>query len=685
MSNQEHTNKLISEKSPYLLQHAHNPVDWYPWGDEAFKKARQEDKPVLLSIGYSTCHWCHVMAHESFEDDEVAALINELFVAVKVDREERPDVDAVYMEVCQALTGRGGWPLTAFLTPDKTAFYAGTYFPKQSQHGILGLMDLLPTIAGLWRDEHQKVIAQSAELQRALGERRADAAAGEIGLADVQNAVASLAANFDGVFGGFGPAPKFPSPHTLTFLLRTNTLGNQPNARRMVETTLHAMARGGLYDHIGFGFSRYSTDNRWLVPHFEKMLYDNALLTIAYLEAFQLTGDEFCRRVAEQTLTYVAREMTAPDGAFYSAQDADSDGGEGLYYLLRPDEVESVLGKDDARLFCDWYDITEGGNFEGSNIPNLIKNDGYTDEDERLGALRARMYDWRKTRVKLFKDDKILTAWNALMIAAYATAYRILGKPEYKNAAENAARFITGTMTRPDGRLFVRYRDGEAAGDGYLDDYAFTAWAMLELYAATYDVQYLDVAATFAETMTARFEDKAQGGYFLYPDDAEQLMLRPKQTFDAATPSGNAVAAAVLVRLSRLTADDKWEARAARQLHFLAGDIKAMPAAHCFALSAAMTALYPSTEIVVTAADDDAGDAVRAALSGVFAPNAAVLVKTPDNAARLDARAPFAQAYTIPNEGVRVFVCKNKTCDAPFTALDELTRRLSEKPVPADG
>ena len=675
MSNNRKPNRLVYEKSPYLLQHAHNPVDWYPWGDEAFEKARQEDKPVFLSIGYSTCHWCHVMERVSFEDETVAGYLNEHFVAIKVDREERPDIDAVYMRVTQALTGQGGWPMSVFLTPDKTAFYAGTYFPKQSRFGMSGFSEVLAAIVKLWRDDRNKLLRQSGEIIKRLGSERRQPAS-RVTKKEPAVAFELFRSGFDNRYGGFGPSPKFPTPHNLMFLLRYYKAEHQKQALEMTETTLKSMYRGGLFDHVGGGFSRYSTDDKWLVPHFEKMLYDNALLVLAYLEAYQATKNPLYKRVAEKTLRYIEREMTHPAGGFYSAQDADSEGAEGKYYVWTPGEVQKTLGAEDGGAFCRWFGITETGNFEGTSIPNLLTNEAYAEPNDTIEALLPKLYDVRLSRAKLFKDEKILTAWNALMIAALGKAYWVLGDDKYKAAAERAAAFVKDRLTRPDGRLYVRWHDGEAAGTGYLDDYAYLAWAMLQLYEATADVTYFESALRHAEAMCRLFEDRESGGFYLYGDDSEQLMLRPKETYDGATPSGNAVAAFVLVRLSKLTAGDKWVARAERQLAFLSSYIKEYPAARCFGLMAAMLELYPSKELVVTGASADNIQKIREALGPVFSPDMTILIKTAENEERLAAAAPFTADYPVTPGNVLYYICENHTCAAPVESLEELTKHL---------
>ncbi len=677
MPNERKPNRLIHEKSPYLRQHAYNPVDWYPWGEEAFNKAEAEDKPVFLSIGYSTCHWCHVMERESFEDDEVAEYLNRYFVSIKVDREERPDIDAVYMRVTQALTGQGGWPMTVFLTPGKQAFYAGTYFPKQSRYGITGLLDILASVVKLWDADRNKLILQSGEIQNWLNGQESRPSE-HLSKNELHTAYKTFLQDYDEQFGGFGAAPKFPTPHNLMFLLRYYAAEHTDEALKMTEGTLRAMYRGGLFDHIGGGFSRYSTDAKWLVPHFEKMLYDNALLVILYLEAFQVSGDALYRWIAEKTLKYIQREMTHPEGGFYSAQDADSEGAEGKYYVFRPETLYETLGSEDGAYFCRWFGITETGNFEGASIPNLIDNDAYTDSNDRIDAMINKIYPVRSARTKLFKDEKILTAWNALMITAYAKAYMVLGNEAYRSAAERAAGFIRDKLTRPDGRLLVRWHDGEAAGTGYLDDYAYTAWAMLCLYEATYDISYLETAVSLAEKLCALFEDQENGGFYLYASDSEQLVLRPKETYDGATPSGNSVAGYVLIRLAKLTADDKWIRRGGRQLSFLAAYIKEYPSARCLGLMAAQLELYPAKEVVIATGPHEDMTHIRKALGNEFAPNQTILVKTADNAKRLAALAPFTESYGIDTEKTLCYICENNTCSAPIAGLEALSEQLKK-------
>ncbi|MGE5507905.1 MAG: thioredoxin domain-containing protein [Chitinophagales bacterium] len=602
-------NRLIDEKSPYLLQHAHNPVDWFPWGEEAFAKAKRENKPIFLSIGYSTCHWCHVMERESFEDDEVAAVLNEHFVAIKVDREERPDVDQVYMDVCQALTGQGGWPLTVLLTPEREPFFAATYLPKRSRGGWTGLVDLLRAVATQWRTDPARLSEVSRKITESLRHRNTTPGRGaaELGPEVLDAAVATLAGQFDPEYGGFGRAPKFPLPHQLIFLLYQGALTGNAGATAMAERTLGGMRRGGLCDQVGLGFSRYSTDRRWLVPHFEKMLYDNALLALAYLDAVRLTGESRWGRAAREIFTYVRRDLTGNEGAFYAAEDADSEGVEGKFYLWTPAEVEAVLGPEQGREFCARFDITPAGNFGGRSIPNLIHRvwPAGEEEEKRLGEARERLWAAREKRVHPYKDDKVLTAWNGLMIAALARGAATLDEPAYAQAAARAADFLWHHVRRPDGRLLARYRDGEAAYLGYLDDYAFLAWGLLELYEATYAPGHLARCLTLVRDMQALFWDEQDGGYFFAGRDAEELFLRPKEFYDGALPSGNSVAALVLTRLAHLTGDPALEEEASQAFAAAAAPAASHPTGHTLLLHAAQWRLHPVSRVVVSGPTSD--------------------------------------------------------------------------------
>ena len=640
-------NRLKQEKSPYLMQHGENPVDWYPWGEEAFQKAAKEDKSVFLSIGYSTCHWCHVMAHESFEDQGVANLLNREFISIKVDREERPDIDAVYMSVCQAMTGSGGWPLTIFMTPEQKPFFAGTYLPKRGAYGRYGLMELLERVADLWKNNREELLKAGNQITAAINQEQTGTGK-KPDRQLVERAYSQLARRFDHKWGGFGGAPKFPTPHNLLFLMRYADVTLESNAMKMVEITLEEMARGGIFDHIGGGFSRYSTDPMWLVPHFEKMLYDNALLLMAYVKAYQHTKRESFADTARRTADYILRELTSAEGGCYCGQDADSDGVEGKYYVFTPEEVKSVLGAEDGADFCRLYDISNSGNFEGKSIPNRIRSseDGWDMDDPRLNKL----YEYRLNRTKLHKDDKILLSWNAWAMLALAKAGQVLEESSYLDAAIRIHDFIESKMLTEHDRLYLRYRDGEAAYVGQLEDYGVYALALLELYRATFDVEYLQAAVHRAKQMIELFEDKTNGGYFMTAFDGEQLIARPKETYDGAMPSGNSVAAMVLQTLASLTGERSWQAAADRQLSFFAGEIGEYPSASCFGVLAMMDALYPHRELVCATRDGMPSELAEY-LKKHPADDLHVLLKNMKNAEALAECAPFTQDYPIPEQG----------------------------------
>ncbi len=670
-------NQLIHEKSPYLLQHAYNPVNWFPWGTEAFEKAKREDKPIFLSIGYSTCHWCHVMAHESFEDEEVAATLNRDFVAIKVDKEERPDVDAVYMAVCQALTGSGGWPLTILMTPDQKPFYAGTYLPKQRRYSMPGLLELLNAAQEQWKTDREKILKSGEQITQAIHQETGAGGNTQPKREDLSAAYAIFSQSFDREYGGFGSKPKFPSPHNLMFLLRYSAAEENTDALAMVEKTLQQMYRGGMFDHIGFGFSRYSTDEKWLVPHFEKMLYDNALLTITYLEAYQLTGTELYGTVATKILKYIQREMTDSDGGFYSAQDADSDGVEGKYYVYTPQEVAELLGEEDGRYFDHTFQITEKGNFEKKSIPNLIHAKQIDPPDKRVEALIPKVYDYRLTRTKLHRDDKILTAWNALMIVAFAKAYRVLKDKKYLDIAEKAMDFLRNHLYEDSGKLHVRFRAGDATGTGHIDDYAFTVWALLELYESNFHADYLEQALFFQRKLLSDFLDEKDGGFFLTAKDAEHLIYRPKETYDGAIPSGNSVVGYNLMQLARLTGSPELEETAAQQLQFLAGAMQTYPAGFSFSLIAQMLALYPGRELVAVIKDNSDLEELKQLLWKKFLPNLSVLVIDEQNADKIHSLAPFTKDYGMKNGESTYYICQNNACFAPVNDLTELASMLS--------
>ncbi|HEX3011568.1 MAG TPA: thioredoxin domain-containing protein [Syntrophomonadaceae bacterium] len=674
MPNVSKHNRLNLEKSPYLLQHAYNPVNWYPWGEEAFARARQDDKPIFLSIGYSTCHWCHVMAHESFEDDETAALLNQDYICIKVDREERPDIDHVYMSVCQAMTGQGGWPLTIIMTPDQKPFFAATYIPKHSGR-MVGLMELLPRITQMWREQRGTILNSSEEIHAWMQESEQKVADGTVNEQLLHQAFGYLSDNFDQQYGGFGNAPKFPTPHNIMFLLRYYHWTGKKRALTMAEKTLQSMYRGGIYDHIGFGFARYSTDKYWLVPHFEKMLYDNALLAIAYLEAYQVTGDTLYSRVAEEIFTYVLRDMASPGGGFYSAQDADSEGAEGKFYLWDRDEVIQILGEADGDQFCKMYDITAEGNFEGKNIPNRIKGDPAEPSPE--DCIR-KLFACREQRVHPHRDDKILTSWNGIMIAALAMGARVLQNGNYLQAAEKAADFILRSLTRDDGRLLSSWRDGKAGCPAFAGDYANLIWGLLELYQSGFQARYLKAALQLNHDLLKHFWDPNQGGVFLYGEDAEQLAARPRDWFDGALPSSNSVTALNLLRLSLLTGDQELTDRAQTQLETQAGVVAEIPAGSAFYLMAAAMYLAGPQQIVVVGdkENEDTGRMIETVHSA-FIPFALTLFKDMEDK-ELSILVPHIDGMKMVEDKPTVYVCKNFTCQSPVNELSALQKTLGE-------
>lgn len=663
-------NHLAEEKSPYLLQHAENPVEWYPWGEEAFRRAETEDKPIFLSIGYSTCHWCHVMAHESFENEKIAEILNQNYIAVKVDREERPDVDSVYMSVCQAMTGQGGWPLTIIMTPACRPFFAGTYLPPKARYGMTGLDELLNMIADRWKNEKKRLLQAGDEILNFLNEQNKVNLQGEPDKHLVKEGFAQFLERFDGKYGGFGSAPKFPTPHNLLFLMEYGKKEQKEEALKMVEKTLSQMYRGGIFDHVGGGFSRYSTDEKWLVPHFEKMLYDNALLAIAYLEAYTLTGKDLYLMVAERTLQYVKAELTDEKGGFYCGQDADSDGVEGRYYVFDPDEIKEYLGDYDGEYFCSWYDITYHGNFEGKSIPNLINNPRFEERNSRIAKINHALYPIRRKRTSLHKDDKILLSWNGLMITAFAKAYAVTGEESYLKTALKAEQFITQKLVK-GGKLLVRYRDGDSAGEGKIDDYAFYCYALLMLYRVTYRVEFLEKALSFATDMTEQFFDMKNGGFYIYATDAQKLIVRSKEIYDGAVPSGNAAAAFVLYKLAQITGEEKWQELFHKQIRFLAGNIADYPSAYSFTLLALMQVLYPSRELICMEPSAEEIEELRRI--GERDSNLAIIVKTKENAGRLKKAVPLSESYGIIPGKPQYYLCTRNRCQAPVDSLKEIS------------
>lgn len=677
---QQRANRLINEKSPYLLQHAYNPVDWFPWCEETFTKAKVEDKPIFLSIGYSTCHWCHVMERESFEDEEVAGLLKKHFISIKVDREERPDIDSLYMSFCQALTGQGGWPLTIIMTPDKKPFYAGTYFPKISKYGRAGLMDILEKIGQMWKEKREDIEKSSKDIYRAVSESVTSNQKSEMPKEIIHETFSGLKDSFDLLYGGFGNAPKFPTPHNLSFLLRYFKSNKKEEALKMVEKTLEQMYKGGIFDHIGFGFSRYSTDEKWLVPHFEKMLYDNALLAISYLEAYQLTQNNRYKKIVEKIFTYILRDMTSKEGGFYCAEDADSEGIEGKFYVWDAEEILRVLGNEDGKLFCKYYDITDKGNFEGKSIPNLIhtsledieNNKGL---EEKLEYCREKLFEHRLKRIHPHKDDKILTSWNGLMIAALSYGGRVLNNKKYIDAAKKATDFVLKSLTTEDKRLLARFRDGQAAYIATIDDYAFLIWGLIELYEAIFDTVYLEYAINLNNDMLTFFWDEEKGGLFISSKDSEELVLRTKDIYDGATPSGNSVATINMLRLARITEDKELEEKALSQFDTFGGNILNNPNAYTHFMMAFVFANMPPKEIVLAGEinDKDINKMVQK-INSKFLPFTTVVLNNRDEA--LYKLVPSVKDKDKKNSKATAYVCENFTCSMPTTDLQEFVTHL---------
>jgi len=689
-------NRLINELSPYLRQHAHNPVDWYPWGTEAFERAQSEDKPIFLSIGYSTCHWCHVMAHESFEDPEVARLMNEAFVSIKVDREERPDIDSVYMSICHLMTGGGGWPLTIIMTPDKRPFFAATYIPRAGRFGLIGMMELIPGVRELWTSRRGEALNVSGRIATLLQQTSQGMPGAELNETTLELAYEQLAKLFDGRHGGFSNAPKFPTPHNLLFLLRYWKRTGDSAALDMVEKTLQAMRRGGIYDHVGFGLHRYATDSQWLVPHFEKMLYDQAMSAMAYTEAYQATGKGDYGKTAREIFTYVLRDMTAPEGGFYSAEDADSEGEEGKFYLWTQEEVFRLFGDEERDFVARVFNIEKDGNFaeqrtgrkSGVNILHVTKSLeelasdlslSRSDLESHLEAIRQKLSAYREKRVHPMKDDKILTDWNGLMIAALAKGAQYFDEPEYAEAARHAADFLVGNMRKTDGRLWHRYRDGQAGVQANLDDYAFLVWGLVELYEAVFAVKYLRVAVELTEHMLRHFWDGDTGGLYLTPEDGESLLVRKKEIHDGAIPSGNSVAMLNLLRLGRMTATPDWEEKAAAVGRAFSQSVKQSPSAHSQLMVALDFGVGPSYEVVIAgnAQAEDTSTMVKA-LRTRFLPNKVVLLNPDEqDSPEMSQLAAFTRNQTSIEGKATAYVCLNYNCKSPTTDVNKMLELLS--------
>ncbi len=699
-------NRLAKESSPYLQKHAANPVDWYPWGPEAFEKARKEDKPIFLSIGYSTCHWCNVMEEESFNDPEVAALMNEAFVSIKVDREERPDIDSVYMSASMLITGSGGWPLTILMTPEKKPFFAGTYIPKTARFGRTGMMEFIPSIKDVWENRREDVMRSTQSILAAMASANSAVTAGkadgpgpaehgkdELGKKELEATYEELKARFDADEGGFGQAPKFPSPHNLMYLLRYHKRTGQEYALHMVETTLRAMRAGGLYDHLGYGFHRYSTDKQWLVPHFEKMLYDQAMHAMAYTEAFQATGNEEYARTAREIFTYVMEEMTSPEGGFYSADDADSEGEEGTFYLWRESEIRDVLGPEDAERALRHFNVKAGGNFTdqsqgqqgaptGENILHIDRDTlSRAEGDKDFEEIRLRLLAYRNKREHPFRDDKVLADWNGLMIAALAKGSGALGNEtgdvQYAEAAQRAADFVLAKMRLKGGALAHRWRAGNAGIRAGAEDYAYLIWALVELYEAVFDPRYLEAALELSDVFVDEFLDEASGGFYLTSDSGEKLITRPMEVYDGAAPSYNSVAMFSLLRLSRLTGNASLEEKAHGVAAAFSANVRQAPSAHTMLMSALDLGVGPSHEVVIVGMrGDSATEAMLRAVHSVFVPGKVVLFVDSDSPARIRKVAKFTQWMGMKDGKATAYVCTDYVCKSPTNDLKKMLELL---------
>jgi uncharacterized protein len=684
-TNHRSGNRLINETSPYLLQHAHNPVDWYPWGEEALKRAKEEDRPILLSIGYSACHWCHVMEKESFENEEIAKTMNDRFVNIKVDREERPDLDEVYMNAVQVMTGSGGWPMTIFLTPDLIPFHAGTYFPPEDRMGTPGFPKILNVVSDYYQNHRGEVIKINDQLREALHQlTRVIPSKDDMDLKVLEKAFEALAGQFDPTYGGFGGAPKFPSSLTLSFLLRYWKRAGSKRALEMVETTLEKMANGGMYDQLGGGFHRYSVDERWLIPHFEKMLYDNALLTRTYAEAYQATRKGIYRRVVQETLEYILREMTSPEGGFYSAQDADSEGVEGKYYVWTRDQIKGLLGKELGVPFCTYYGVTPQGNFEGKmSVLYVATSREKIPEFHGIKAQaieaffregREKLLLEREKRIKPNRDEKVLVSWNGLMISGFVDGFRISGRSEYVQAAKDAAQFILHKMKK-NGLLMRVFNKGRAHVKAYSEDYAFLIQALLDLYEATFEIEWLKEAEAMNREMIRQFWDEAQGGFFFTGTENEALITRSKHPYDNVTPSSNSVAVFNLLRLSSLTGDESLKAKAEKTLQLFYGYLSEHPSGFGQMLSGLSFFFSPEEIGVIGKQSDPITQSMMKEIHLAYLPNKILSFKDPQKQVKGD-WLPFLKDKGRVDEPA-VFVCKGFTCLPPVKDVEELKKILS--------
>ena len=684
----QYVNRLAKESSPYLLQHKNNPVDWYPWGDEAFQKALELNRPIFLSIGYSTCHWCHVMEEESFEDEQVAQLLNDNFISIKVDREERPEIDHLYMTVCQAMTGKGGWPLTIIMTPDKYPFFAGTYFPKKGRMGRPGMIELLPAISDAWVNKKDELIQSANQIKKYLIDSNNKELGDQLNQTILTTTNSQFINRYDKTHGGFGTKPKFPSPHNLIYLLRYHNMSGDKTSLLMVEKTLQEMRLGGIFDHVGFGFHRYSTDTEWILPHFEKMLYDQAMLTLAYTEAYQITNNQLYKDTAEEILYYVQRNMTDKRGGFYSAEDADSEGEEGLFYLWTIDEIKNILSNVESELLINTYGLNKEGNYDDEATGNRTeKNILYLKEPinnielkNRLNQIIEKLYQAREKRIHPLKDDKILTDWNGLMIAAYAKAGDVFNSDDYIQQAEKSAQFILKNLTDNNGRLLKRYRNGNAGVDAHLDDYAFFIWGLLELYEATFNVTYLAEAIQLSNIMVDEFWDVTNGGFFLGGESSEKLIVRAKTGYDGAMPSGNSVAAMNCSKLNRITGETKWAEISDKIFITFSNEIQKTPSGYASMVNAFLFNTDNPKEIVIVGSGKDS-DTISAIekIKSEYVPNKVIIFKdTDDELNKLSPLAKWTVTQETIDEKTTYYICQDFACKIPTTDLNLALKFINE-------
>ncbi len=689
MKKERKPNRLINEKSPYLLQHAYNPVDWYPWCEEAFEKAKKEDKPIFLSIGYSTCHWCHVMERESFEDEEIAEILNKYYVPIKVDREERPDIDAIYMSVCQMMTGTGGWPLTIIMTPDKKPFFAGTYFPKEGYYGRPGLKEILLRIAELWQKDRRKILESAEKVEQVLKEtERESYMEGNLDESVIHRGFSELFSSFDTVYGGFGQAPKFPIPHNLMFLMRYYRRTKNEKAIEMVKFTLEKMRYGGIWDFVGFGFHRYSTDREWLLPHFEKMLYDNALLLFTYSEAYQITKEKLFKDTAEKIAEYLIRDMRDKEGAFYSAEDADSEGEEGKFYLWSAEELKKVLSEDEFSIVRKVFHIEDEGNFleeatkrktgknilyMGKSISEHAKEMGMDEEEleKKLEEIRVKLFKEREKRVRPLRDEKILTDWNGLAIAGFSKAGVALGREEYIRIAKECADFVLEKLKDNNGFLLHRYKDGEAKIYGFLEDYAYLIWGLTELYFVTFEGKYLKEALRLTDMVIKHFWDEENWGFFQSPDFGEKVLVRKKEIYDGATPSGNSVMAFNLIRFFEITGDTKYRDYAYKTLNAFSQIISSMPSAHTFSLIALDLLLNGMFSLVGVGNKEEVRKEILE-IEKHFLPEGVFLVKDSDTEEVSEYIKNMKEIKGKP----AYYLCRNFACERPSDNTEEIKSKI---------